>query len=203
VALATLADLRAEFSARGFNYLDDTGTTRQDQYINQAYLELCEEEPWPFLETTASGAAPLAIADLGSIASVVNSASNTVLFRSDRRTLLDAYNDLTTSGTPSWYYVTNGTTLNTYPVGGTLAVRYWKVPVELQAVGDVPVIPQRYRNLIVDGAARRAYQDKDNFQAADAVEAERMRGVERMRQTLLEQDRFQPDTVVGAHGADW
>ena len=56
----TLAELRTEVFSP-YSYLNDSGTqaARVDRWINQAYHELCDQAPWPFLEATSTGAAPL------------------------------------------------------------------------------------------------------------------------------------------------
>jgi hypothetical protein len=77
---------------------------------------------WPYRLTTASGAAPLTITDLGVIEEVVDTAQSSLpLHFVSRRNLLDAYSILTTTGSPQWFYVDNGV-VRTYPVGGTLSV---------------------------------------------------------------------------------
>lgn len=194
-------ELRTEFLARGFDYLS---TTRADRYINQAYGELCEMERWPFLEKTTTGAAPLTISDLGAVASVLDADRNAKLNYIDRRTLFDIYKDLSTTGEPRWYYIEDGKTLKTYPVGGTLNVRYWIVPAELSGDTDAPVVPTRFHNLIVDLAVRRAYIDSDNFEAAQALQAEADRGMTVMAQSLLAQQHGGQDFIVDVDNAmDW
>lgn len=196
----SLATLRQELKDRGFDYLSNA---RADRYVNWGYLELCEEELWPFLEATGSGTAPLTISDLGSIGSVTNTATNSKLHQSDRRSLVDAYTDLATTGTPSYYYLEGGNTIRTYPSGGTLSVRYWITPPQLSADADQVVVPLRFNDLILDSAVRRAYIDSDNYEAAQAVEAERQRGLQLMRSSLLYQNHDEPDIIIGASGEDW
>lgn len=186
-ATTTFLQLQTEFYARGYDYLNDAGAgvTRAKAWINQAYLELCDEDLWPFLLTTASGAAPLAIADMRAIQSVQNTANaGDVLAPFPEDELTDYYNLLTTTGVPDYFYL-DDTTVRTYPVGGTLSVRYWKVPALLSANGDIAVVPDRFANLIVDGAVRRAANDNENAQAAQLAEQERQKGVEQMRESLL------------------
>src|SRR3954465_13450910 len=124
------ATLKTEFYARGFDYLNDSGagTARAGRWVNQAYLELCELGGWPFLDATATGAAPLTIADLRTVESVVDTATNTILAHVDRRTATEWDPTLPATGPPCIYWIAGGTTITTYPTGGTLSVRYWKVP---------------------------------------------------------------------------
>jgi hypothetical protein len=91
------------------------------------------------------------------------------------------------SATSQYYYVDAGSIVRAFPVGGTLAVRYIKVPTDLSAGTDTPVVPTRFHTLIVDGAVRRGLVDMSGFQDAEAVEAERQRGLAVMRATLVVQ----------------
>ena len=59
-----LGTARTELQARGFDYLS---TARCNTFLNRALYILNEQESWPFLETTVSGAAPLTISDLSLI----------------------------------------------------------------------------------------------------------------------------------------
>lgn len=192
------ATLQTELSDRGFSYLS---AARLGQYINVAYHELCDLEEWPFLEATASGAAPLTITDLRTVMSAWNSGANGNLTARDRRGLVDDYRDLTTTGTPRFFYVEDGTILRTYPVGGTLTVRYIKVPADLTGT-DTPLVPSRFHYVIVDIAARRAYVDSDAFDKAQGVQAEIDRMVGVMRDSLLLQ-QTQDDLFVTGYGGDY
>jgi hypothetical protein len=203
-ATTTFLQLQTEFYARGFDYLNDggAGATRAKAWINQAYDELCEEELWPFLLTTASGAAPLTVADIRTIMSVVDTVSSRVFAPVDEDELTDDFLPLTTAGTPSFYYV-DDTIVRTYPVGGTLTVRYWKVPVFMSATTDIAIVPDRFVNLIVDGAVRRAQNDNDNAPGAQQAEAERQAGLERMRYSLFLRDGLRNFQRVTFASGDW
>lgn len=192
--------LKTELADRGFNHLSDT---RRGQFINWAYAELNGIERWPYLVATASGAAPLTINDLGEIDTVTDTANGSVsLAPADRFNLVNEYRDLTTTGTPSSYFIDNGV-VRTYPVGGTLSVRYFKVAADLTGT-DTPLAPSRFHEIIVDLAARRAYQDSDNFEAAQAIQAEADRKIALMTDQLLGQnmngDGFQQITYSSL---DW
>lgn len=194
-----LGQLRTELYARGFDYL---GTTRANQYLNDAYGEINDEDLWPYRTATATGAAPLTISDLGVIEDVTDTASNSaVLTYRDRRDLVDAYLDLTTAGTPTYWFIDNGV-IRTVPNGGTLSVRYYKSPAEMSADTDTPILPARFHSLIVDVAARKAYFDSDNFDAAAALQAEVDRRYEKMRTALLDGQVQNAELLVG-YGEDW
>jgi hypothetical protein len=202
--MTTFLELQTEFYARGYDYMNDAGTqaTRAKAWLNQSYLELCEEELWPFLLTTATGAAPLTIADIRTLYTVVDTAASNVLAPAQEDELIDTYTTLTTTGTPLWFYVAD-TVVKTYPVGGTLSARYWKVPAELSANGDVAVVPQRFCNLIVDGAVRRAGNDNDDTAGAQRAEDERQRGIDVMRRSLLLRGGLRYYQRITGASEDW
>lgn len=204
-ATTTFTQLQTEFFARGFDYMNDAGVqlTRAKAWINQAYTELCEEDLWPFLLTTASGAAPLAVADIRTILSVQDTANaSSPLLPVDEDELTDDFFPLTTTGTPLYFYVDN-VTVRTYPVGGTLSVRYYKVPALLSAGTDVAVVDDRFANLIVDGAVRRAANDNDNPAGAQLAEAERQKGIDLMRRSLMFRDGMRQYQRLTFASGDW
>lgn len=204
-ATTTFLQLQTEFFARGYDYLNDAGAglTRAKTWINQAYLELCEEEPWPFVMATSTGAAPLAVADLGRILSVLDTANaSNPLLEMDEDELMDNFPPITTTGVPTFFYV-DDLTVRTYPVGGTLSVRYWKVPALLSANGDIAIVPDRFANLIVDGAVRRAAIDNDNPAGVAMVEEERQRGLDLMRRSLFFRDGTRQSQRLTFASGDW
>lgn len=190
----TLDELRAELAARGFDYLS---TGRKDYFINRAYQEVCEEEEWPFLEATASGAAPLTITDLRTIESVVNTTHKTKLIPLDRRLLTDLSTDMTTAGSPTWYYVDASDVITTYPVrADDLLVRYWKAPADLTAGNQEPLMPSRFHYSLLDGACAYAYFDSDNFEAATTNLQLWAESKLRMRESLLNRQIDRPDDFI-------
>lgn len=191
-----LAEIVTEFQSRGFDYLS---TTRAENYANDAYLiDICEQEDWPFLDATTSGAAPLTISDLRTLESVIDSTQAVKLKPLDRRHLTDDWNtDLSTPGTPTFYYLTSGSIVNVFPANttDTLAVRYWKVPERLTS-GDTPLLPSRFHSLIVDAAVARAYEDSDDYELAQNAWANFQNRLQAMRDALLEQQHDGPDDFV-------
>lgn len=162
----TFATMQTELSDRGFSRLS---ATRLGYFINQARADLDNAMPWPYRLTSASGAAPLTITDLGTIEEVVNTANQSLpLDYSSRRSLLDSYGILTTTGVPCWFYVDNGV-VRTYPVGGTLTVRYYKRTPDLTGV-QAPLAPSDYHLLIVDMAEQRAHRGKGDVATAAALQ---------------------------------
>lgn len=181
--------LRLEVASRGFDYLltDNAGEQRLKRWVNLAYTEVCEQDDWPFLRTTTTGTAPLSVTDLGSIANIRNSTLDTEMEYRDERDLIDLFGDLTTTGDARFYYLTDEDTIAVYPADttSTLKVTYFKVPTELSADSDTPLLPSRYHMAIVEYAVAHAYKDNDNPQAAQFARQEGDRLVQMMRERLL------------------
>lgn len=201
----TLAELKTELAARGFDYIS---ATRASYFLNRSYSEMCEERDWPFLLTTQTGTMPMAITDLRTVQSVVDTTQKKVIKPLVVPHLLAADTDLTTAGSPSNYYVTS-TGISVYPTSTTdqFSVRYFKVPAELTNDADTPVGGTRFHNLIVDGACIYAYADSDNFDSANAMRAQWNEGKDRMAKSLLHQQHDRPDRyvvmVAGSEDGGW
>ena len=168
----TFGGLLTEFYARGFDYLDDSasGTVRAKRWINDAYHAINELDNWPYLEATAMGAAPLTIADLRTIDSVYDVTNDQVLTLRAANELVTEYGDLASLGIPKDCWVSGGNTVNVCPVQAvSLSVRYWKVATDLVNTTDEPLIPDRFRYVLVDYAVAAAMRDS---QDPDAVIAQ-------------------------------
>lgn len=166
----TFADLKTELAARGTDYLEPG---RPERFLNRGYQMLCEEYPFDFLKKTVTAqTAPLALTDLREIVYVADATSDAELFELDERRVSYLDPDSSETGTATYWYLA-GDTLKVYPAdtGASLTVRYVYVPAELSAAGDEPVVPQRYRNLIVDAAYYLALKDNDEFDSAAALKA--------------------------------
>jgi hypothetical protein len=188
----TFADLQSELSARGFSYLDTPEyQARRDRFINRGYQQLCEEEDWPFLNAQATGAAPLAIDDLRSVTSVVNAAGVQLEERS-LSWVLDENPALDQAGS-GVYFWQDSTTVNVWPSDPQpVTVRYTLTPPVLAATGDQPVVPDRYRLLIVDYAVIQALRDRSNFQEAQALyDVIQQQELPRMREALMDYPMYQ------------
>jgi hypothetical protein len=166
------SDLRTELVSRGTDYLDATGTVRQDMYLNMGYTRLNEAYDWPWLYADASGTAPLIIADLRTVLSVVDQTNNVKLVRFDRREIVELDPGLLATANPYYYYRDSDTQIKVYPVNttATIAVRYLKVPPALVNAGDTPIIPLRWHPLIVDGAMVEVAKDADDAPGVEAFE---------------------------------
>lgn len=182
--------LQTDFFSRGFEYLNDAGTglAKAKRLLNQAMHELNGEEPWPFLEATATGSAPLTIADAsGQFESVWDSTNNQMLQRIARVELQQRYGDnLDDTGTPSWWYRTNVGVVNVYPVQAvSLSVRYFKVGTDLSSGGDLPLMPDRFRVAISALAAAQEHRTNGEARTAAGHQQEAQRIVDKMRLELL------------------
>lgn len=189
----TFLDLRTEFAARGFDY---ENATRANRWINQAYLALCECWTWPFTEATITGPAPLTISDVRQILSVSDTTNQCVLVGVDRRDIVDVDPAMTSTGSPeSWYL--EDSVLKVYPASTTasLAVRYAKVPAELVNDTDVPIIPSRFQDLIIDGACIRGYKDSDELATAQTLQGFYDRGVNEMLNSLSYRNDSNPEMI--------
>lgn len=181
----TAEELIARFKAQGFNYLTEPECLG---YLNDAYLiDICEVEDWPFLEASKEGKAPLEIKDLRTVEFVTNVTQNVKLEPLLPARITDDFTpDLTETGTPSVYYLSDVDTVNVYPVSTTdeFAVRYWKVPEELSGAKE-PASPKRWHSLIVDAARVRAYANSDDWELLAAAERRFLGQLEQMQESLL------------------
>lgn len=183
----TFDDLQTEFYARGYTYLNENaaGQIRAKRWLNLGYSDLLEEADWPFLNATITGTAPLTLTGAREVLSVMT--RDGALTERSISDLDDDFN-LTTPGTASYWY-TDGAQVKTYPVDGQpITVRYSTVPADMVGTSDIPVVPGRYRYLIVDFAVIRALRDRSNYAEADALWQAVQVDLTRMRTALLGQD---------------
>lgn len=194
--------LESELLSRGADYVADNDPlgVRLKRWVNQAYLELCESWSWPFLEIDATGPAPLTIADMRAVLYVLSPTNQTKLTWVDQRDLTNWTADTSLPGTPSSYWLA-GQTVNVYPASTqTIAVRYLKVPAELVNTADEPVVPQRFHDLIVDGAMIRIYKDSDNYEALAQARQEHDRATLAMAASLMVRNHSEPDQITVTSG---
>jgi hypothetical protein len=195
----TFAELKTELSGRGYDVLGDG--TRDGRYINQAYQFICRDSDWPFLLTTATAQTPpTTISDLGPIESVFDATSKGAVKPIDRRTLREMQSDLTTTGTPTYYYMAGQTTVTTFPVGGSLTITYWKIPTTLSNSSDTPVIPTNWQLLIVDLASIYAMKDAGSWEDIPAAQQVFNNDLQAMRHALLKTQHDEPEFIVSHRG---
>jgi hypothetical protein len=191
----TFATLATELTARGYDYLS---STRQGLFINRAYQLICDEYDWPFLETELlAQTAPVTISDLRSVLYVADANTGSELYGEDQRLISAADPGRTSTGSAECWYITGGNVLNVYPAdtSASLTIRYIKAPADLSGSTE-PLIPQRYRYLIVDMAVYLALRDNDEYDSALALKQLIDYEVSRMRDRLSVQNRQNPDSIL-------
>lgn len=148
----SFADMQIEVLER-LGREDDRTAVRVRRWLNDAMHEVDQEARWEYLFASSTGAAPLTIADLDTVESVVDVGNLNPLVEMDRDALADGFADLTTTGTASYWYRTAPTVIAVYPVSTvTLTVRYFKFGPDMSAGTDVPLIPDRFRQIVVERA---------------------------------------------------
>lgn len=156
-----------EVYARGFDFLNDgaDNSDRVKRWVNDSYQEICDLDNWPFLRATAIGTSPLTINDLRSVDSVGigdgGAYQLTMVAHSEAR----ASGALSSSSTGSpwgWMLDAQGR-VQGVPLGTEqLTVDYYRVPPQLVAGSDTPLMPARFHYAIVDFAVARAMQDDES-----------------------------------------
>lgn len=165
-----LSEGRDELRARGFDGLTDT---RANGFLNAGKNALEDTAPFPWLDASASGAAPLTIADLKAVLHVWNAATNVSLEGAERGYLRDTYGpDLTLTGTGCHWYLDGLTTLRVFPADtSSVSVDYIKFSPELSADADEPLFPERLHPIWLDLSVVEAYYDSDEPGQAQALQA--------------------------------
>lgn len=171
--MTTLLAGRTELQARGYSrFLPARLTT----WLNDAKDQF-EDYPfdWPWLKSTATGAAPLTISDLRRVRAVVDTSNRNQLRKvRDADVLEFADYTLATTGVPECWFLTSDTVVAVYPVQtASLSVPYLKFSPALSADGDTPLIPARYHGIWVDLAEVHVlrYGVKDAASAATLEQA--------------------------------
>src|SRR4051812_22691136 len=110
-----LGEARTDLKARGFDELTDA---RANAYLNGARRDFDEFDDWPWLKTTTTGTAPLAIADLRQVVYVADTTVRRQLRAVDVTDLLPSDPALTTAGNPTNYWLDN-LTIRVWPLNTT------------------------------------------------------------------------------------
>lgn len=164
--------------------LDDTGFSSATivQFINDTQREIFNTYRLRFMEKQASFTGTAGQASIGSlpadyqvaidlrITSPINVATKLQFIDYKELDQIDPANNLT--NLPRYAYEF-GTVLNTYPTASsilTYMLRYWAIPTELVADGDVPQIPAEFQELLVLGAFKRCSQLNDSYDEAAVVQ---------------------------------
>ena len=183
--------LQTEFFATGFDDWNDAGAglTRAKRIINEAYKSICDAAPWGFLETTASGTAPLTVSDARHVQTVTDNTNKQPLayLPKDQREAI--FPDTPDTGNPEYWTWASDTSIAVYPANTsvTIEVGYLKNPVDLSVNGDTPIVPTRYHDLIVLLATVRAwrYKDASGSESIQTLKQEYREELGEMMQALL------------------
>lgn len=82
---------------------------------------------------------------------------------------------------PSLEYIVSPSPKEAYVV----VYEYYRIPVDLENATDVPFVPERFKHVVLDGAAYHAYMFRSNEQAAALAKGKFEEGVKRMRTILI------------------
>lgn len=166
-----LAQARDRLAARGFNYLKPPD---MDLMLNRGRNDFEDYWPWPWLDATLTGPAPLDIADLKHVRKVTDGAGVGLWgLEADH---VDMAAAATIGAAPYWYLqdtVAEHVNVCLLPATGeTITVDYTRQSPELTAPDAEPLIPVRYHSMWIDWSVVQAYKDSDNFAAAQALQGD-------------------------------
>jgi len=77
-----------------------------------------------------------------------------------------------------------------------IAYEYYRIPVDLSSSTDVPSIPERFKQVILDGAMYHAYMFRSNEQAANIAKGEFEEGIKKMRILLINKYVYMQSTAI-------
>lgn len=111
--------------------------------------------------------------------------------------ITDRDTTLTEIGNPSYYYITSGNTVKTFPVSASdrIEVRYWRVPEPLADL-DEPILPPRFHSLIVDAARVRGYENSDDWELTAVAQQRFELRFNQMKESLGMLQHDAPDDFI-------
>lgn len=77
-----------------------------------------------------------------------------------------------------------------------IAYEYYRIPVDLSSATDVPSIPERFKQVVLDGAMYHAYMFRSNEQAASLAKAKFEEGIKKMRILLINRYVYMQSTAI-------
>lgn len=77
-----------------------------------------------------------------------------------------------------------------------IAYEYYRIPVDLISATDVPSIPERFKQVILDGAMYHAYMFRSNEQAATLAKTKFDEGIKKMRILLINRYVYMQSTAI-------
>ena len=107
--------------------------------------------------------------------------------------------DNSTSGVPNFVFRTPSQEYGLVPPPDkayTLIYEYYRIPVDLENATDVPIIPERFAHVIVDGAMHYAYLFRGNSQDALIAKEKFEDGIKNMRSLLINRYDYVRSTMI-------
>jgi hypothetical protein len=77
-----------------------------------------------------------------------------------------------------------------------IAYEYYRIPVDLSSATDVPSVPERFKQVILDGAMYHAYMFRSNEQAASLAKTKFDEGIKKMRILLINRYVYMQSTAI-------
>lgn len=77
-----------------------------------------------------------------------------------------------------------------------IAYEYYRIPVDLSSSTDVPSIPERFKQVVLDGAMYHAYMFRSNEQAATLAKTKFEEGIKKMRILLINRYVYMQSTAI-------
>lgn len=200
-----LTAAQTELQARGASHVS---TSRLTTWLNDAKNEFEDFFPWPWLEATTTGTAPVTISDLKAVLYVVDTTQQAELTGLPAQFIVEDLDEtITTTGSPDVWWLDGTTTLKVYPANTTnsLSVRYVKFSPELSGSSDTPLIPVRNHNLWIDLAYIRVLKDSDEVSEAQALQMDCNAKLQKLVETYAARNRQNGSTFVQLRGGsvDW
>lgn len=167
-----LGEAATALDDRGFNYLS---APVKYLMLNRARNDFEDHWEWPWLRATATGPAPLDLADLKYVKRVCDPDGNGI-WGLEADNLAGNGGGIGPAGR-YWYLLDAADASEHVKVcllgdPATLTVDYIRATPELDDALDVPSIPARYHSVWIDWAVIQAYHDSDNFTAAQALQGD-------------------------------
>lgn len=185
-----IAQVRDHGWGEGVNGITDQ---RISGWINQAYMQLVNDAPGPWLQTSSavSYSAGTAQGSLPANCTTVKTVrlDNQKLGRLSFEDYLDLVNDQG-DGQPAHYALWGGSLYLVPTPDSALQVQvfHWREPEPLSGNSDVPLIPQRFHHLIVLGAVVRGFRELDDTEQEALYAKQYADEVERASAALARED---------------
>lgn len=207
-----IADIKDKFSKNSSGFGSETDTSIR-KWISQKEFDIYASRKWPFMRksntisTVASTQSYSLATDyaFGSLYDVIDSTNKIRLYRANAEDIDTYYAGLSTSSTPTYYFLDGVDTSNVqkisfYPIPAdvyTITYRYYRDPTPTDISTDnsndslSPIIPQRYRSLLVDAVLEELLQ-KDANPNADRVNIKYQNMLQKMIMDYAEEHDFSP-----------